>query len=185
MINWGKHLVMTYIASPYRVRSVSNQLKVEKLTRRKIKQDIIETYVKYNKTLSHFQISNMGSFVADNAMKELRNKYGKTTLPPGTRSVWEHSKLSVGILNFVVVQVPAPLNMHFVQVTAKITGNQKFVVKDKQGTVLLGKDEFSPLEDIWVLEKILEKPESPWYVLSTHLEHPDDVQQKAIEAKQK
>lgn len=181
MLDWSKHLVMTYIASPWRVRSVSNQLKMERLSRGKIKEAVKETYIKYNKTLSTFQISSMGNYVSDAVMKDLRTKFGKTALPSGTRSTWDHSNLSVAILNYVVVQVPAPLNLHFIQVTVKITGNQKFIVKDTKGNVLLGKDEFSPIEDVWVVEKILEQPDSPWYVLATHLEHPDDAK-KAIEA---
>lgn len=181
MLDWSKRLVMTYIASPWRVRSVSNQLKIPRLTKRMIKEAVKDTYFKYNKTLSTFQISSMGNYVSDSVMKDLRAKFGKTVLPAGTRSTWDHSNLSVGILNYVVVQVPAPLNLHFIQVTVKIKGNQKFVVKDTKGNVLLGKDEYTPIEDIWVLEKILEQPDAPWYVLATHLEHPDNAQ-KTIEA---
>ncbi len=36
-------------------------------------------------------------------------------------------------------------------------------------------DEFSAIEDVWVLEKILETADSPWYVMATELQHPDDV----------
>lgn len=165
---------MTYIASPWRVRSVSKQLNVPKISRAHIKSAIEETYIKYNSTLSTFNLSNMHEYVSDTVLKELKIKYGKLVLPPGTKPTWQHNNLKINIVNYVIVQVPAPLNMHFVQVTAKITGNQKFFVK--QGNkVVLGKDEWTSIEDTWVLEKILEKPESPWFVVSTKLEHPDDI----------
>lgn len=166
---------MSYIASPWRVRNVSNQLKLQRITRGQIRTATLETYVKYNQTLSTFHISSMASYVSDSVMNELRSKFGKTVLPAGSKPIWEHQNLKSRILNFVIVQVPAPLNMHIVQVTVRITGNQKFVVFDHSGKVILGKDEFRPVEDTWVLEKIIEKPEYPWVVLATHLDHPDDV----------
>lgn len=175
MINWGKHIIMNYIASPYRIGSVSKQLKLEKLTKSQVREACKETYIKYSKTLATFQFASMGNYVSDTVMKNVRQKFGKTVLPHGTKAIWEHSDLKAQILNYVVVQVPAPLNMHFLQVTMKFTSKQKFAVFDQSGNVLLGKDEFKPVEDIWVLEKILEKPDNPWYIIATELKHPDDV----------
>ena len=180
-MDWAKHLFMSYIASPWRVRNVSNQLKLPRITRGQIRAAALDTYVKYNQTLSTFQISSMGQYVSDSVMTELRTKFGKTVLPSGTKPVWEHQNLKARLLNFVIVQVPAPLNMHIIQVTVRITGNQKFVVFDSAGKAVLGKEEFRPVEDTWVLEKIIEKPDYPWVVLATHLEHPDDI--AAAEAK--
>jgi hypothetical protein len=175
MMDWAKHLMMIHIASPWRIRSVANQFKLPKITRRDIRKAALETYIKYNQTLSTFQLSNMTGYVSDSTIKDLRTKYGKTVLPPGTKPVWEHQGLSISILNNAVLQAPAPLNLHFIQATVRIKGQAKFAVFDSTGKVILGKDEFKPVEDTWVIEKILERPESPWIIVSTNLQHPDDV----------
>lgn len=179
MLNWGKHVFMGYIASPWRIRSVANQLKVQKLPRSLVRQEAISLYIKYNETLSTFRVADIQPFTSDRVMKEVRNKYGKISLPSGSKSVWEHSGLSASILNFAVLQAPAPLNLHFIQATVRIKGSGKFVVYDQAGNIMFGKDEFKPLEDTWVIEKILEKPDLPWVIISTRLEHPDDVKAEA------
>ena len=180
MFNWGKHVFMGYIASPWRIRSVANQLKVQKLSRSLVRQEAISLYIKYNETLSSFRLGDMHPFTADRVMREVRGKFGKITLPSGSKPVWEHSGISASILNFAVLQAPAPLNLHFIQATVRIKGSAKFVVSDQAGKILLGKDEFKPVEDTWVIEKILEKPELPWVVISTHVEHPDDVKPEVL-----
>lgn len=169
---------MGYIGSPYRVRSVTKQLKIDKFTRGDIKKAAVEQYTRYNKTLATFQLSAMQSYVSENVIKELKTKFGKTVLPPNAISNWDAQGLKVSILNYVVVQVPAPVNLHFAQATVRIRSNQKLVIKDQSGAVLLGSEEYKPVEDIWVLEKIVEKPDSPWIVLATSLEHPEEVAAK-------
>jgi hypothetical protein len=166
---------MAYIASPWRVRGVAKQLKVPPFSRSQIRGIAKDIYIKLNQTLATFQISSMSSYISDTVMGEMKAKFGKTVLPGGSKPHWEAKNLSVSILNYAVIQVPDPLNLHFVQATVRITGNQKFVVHDRSGKAILGKDEFKPIEDVWVLEKILEKPENPWIVVATHLDHPDDV----------
>mgnify|MGYP002476797484 CR=1 FL=1 len=175
MFDWGKHLFLGYIVSPWRIRGITKQLKMEKFTRSQIRGIAADTYAKYNQTLSTFQISSMSSYVADSVIGELRSKFGKTVLPPGSKPTWEAQNLKTSLLNYVIIQTPAPLNLHFIQATVRFNSNQKFAVYDKSGALLLGSEEYKPVQDTWVIEKILEKPELPWYIVATSLEHPDDV----------
>jgi hypothetical protein len=178
LLNWGKHLVAGYVVAPRRVAALTKQLKLEPISRKQIRAVATETYQKYNQTLSTFNTSSMSSFCSDKVIGELRSKFGKTVLPIGSKPTWEAQGLKASILNYVVVQTPAPLNLNFIQVTVKFTSAQKFAVHDSTGKLILGSEEFKPVQDIWVLEKIVEKPELPWTIVATHLEHPDDVKDR-------
>lgn len=164
------------------MRTVCNQLKIEKFTRSQVRAIVAETYEKYNKSLASFHLTPMQAYSSESVMQQVRRKFGKASLPENSIPLWEAQNLNVSILNYVVAQIPAPLNLHLAQVTVRVKSNQKFVVKDKKGQILLGADEFKPVDDIWVLEKIVEKPENPWYIVATSLEHPDDVKKAEIEA---
>lgn len=175
---WGylKRLFMGYFYTPFKVRSVVKLLKLEnQFSRRAVKKAILDTYTQWNQHIANQNFRELEPMVSDLVMRKLRQKYAKIPLPPGSKPVLEQRGTNVKIINLVVAQIPDPINLHIVQATAKINSQTKYLLYGKDQQIIRGSEEFIPVEDTWVLEKIVEHPDDPWVVVSDRLEHPEDV----------
>lgn len=172
---WGKHIIAGTVGSWYQQRQIINTLPpnsgVKSITRREAKEQAEALYVHFHKDIINLNLKNIESYVSDSVLKEVFDKYGRRKLPPHLVGEWVPFRLNTKILNFVCVQVPPPMNKTYVQVTVKFTNHQSMKLKNKEtGEVVSGDDQLVEVTDIWVVERLLEDPKAPWYIVKTKLE---------------
>ncbi|XP_049850406.1 uncharacterized protein LOC126322586 [Schistocerca gregaria] len=167
---WAKHAFMTRIAVPWHLRGLARLFGHPKVTRSAIRRAAKSLYLQFNQDLSKLELMKIRDYVSVPLFDQLKAKYSRVYLLPNAIPQWESKNIRTKIINVVVVQIPSPIKSHFLQASVRITGKQRLAVVDKNsGQLISGSRNFVHVEDIWVIERVLEKKDATWCVLSINL----------------
>lgn len=152
------------------IKALPETEEVTSISRREAKECAQKIYVNFHKDLLSMNMKAIEGYASDAVIKELYAKYGRKTLPSHLEPEWIPHSLSVKLVNYVCVQVPPPMNKTYVQATVKITSQQTTRLTNKETGEVVVNDERVPTTDIWVVERLLEDPNAPWFIVRTSLQ---------------
>jgi len=103
---------------------------------------------------------------------------------PNAQYKWHVKDLEVKLVNLRAAKVPPPISVTFIQTTMQIKCKQQLKIFERGTNKLLGGTEtWKDVTDYWVIEKLLDKPESKFVLVNTNLASLIEQEEAAEEAK--